>query len=163
MVYIGAAARVLVDGSDFRARRILTYGGTERELQQSGNIDVAAVYLGTGSFRLRITRHRSSRPGLVAPAGAVATDFGRPPSPEWVTDAGLGAGRWLMRAQCPRRLVLQVRCLGESWSALVELLRQTIAADRYPLSPRIKMLTSILAKIEAPGEPSMAQTRKRRR
>lgn len=62
------------------------------------------------------------------------------------------------------------------WSTLVELLTATIAADRYPLSPRIKMLTSILSKIEAPvlrtepvpppkapGEPSLAQRRKRRR
>jgi hypothetical protein len=38
------------------------------------------------------------------------------------------------------------------WSALAELLRQTIAADGYPLSPRIKVLKSILAKI-APSVP----------
>jgi hypothetical protein len=62
------------------------------------------------------------------------------------------------------------------WSALVELLRQTIAADRYPLSARTKMLKSIMAKIEvpapkpdpfpspkAPGERSTALHKKRRR
>lgn len=59
------------------------------------------------------------------------------------------------------------------WTALVELLRQTIAADRYPLSPRVRMLKLILSKIEtpvpaleplqAPGEPSMALRRKPRR
>lgn len=60
------------------------------------------------------------------------------------------------------------------WSVLVVLVRATIAADRYPLSPRIRMLKAILKKIEAsaprpepapkaPGEPSLAARRKRRR
>jgi hypothetical protein len=39
-------------------------------------------------------------------------------------------------------------------AALVELLRETIAADRYPLSPRIRKLWAILAKLEpAPPRP----------
>jgi hypothetical protein len=33
-------------------------------------------------------------------------------------------------------------------AALIELLRETIAADRYPLSPRIRKLRAILAKLE---------------
>lgn len=62
--------------------------------------------------------------------------------------------------------------------ALVALLRDTIAVDRFPLSPRIRLLKTILAKFEpapqvmpepyppikAPtGERSMVLTRKRRR
>ena len=35
-------------------------------------------------------------------------------------------------------------------AALVELLRQTIAADRYPLSPRIRKLRAVLAKLVPP-------------
>jgi hypothetical protein len=34
---------------------------------------------------------------------------------------------------------------------LIELLRDTIAADRFPLSPRIKSLKAILAKLEPPA------------
>ena len=65
---------------------------------------------------------------------------------------------------------------ADEHDALVDLLRQTIAADHYPLSHRIKTLKGILAKVEplaarpeplprpkAPGEPSLAQRRKRRR
>jgi hypothetical protein len=60
--------------------------------------------------------------------------------------------------------------------ALVELLTETVEASRYPLSPRIKTLNGILAKMEAPPprpEPypapkasaqlSAALTRRRRR
>ena len=60
--------------------------------------------------------------------------------------------------------------------ALVELLRETIERDRFPLSPRIKRLRGILVKLgvgsvpavpydapKPPGERSMAMTRKRRR
>jgi hypothetical protein len=36
----------------------------------------------------------------------------------------------------------------EEKSALVELLRHTIDGDRYPLSPRIRMLKVILAKLD---------------
>jgi hypothetical protein len=59
---------------------------------------------------------------------------------------------------------------------LAELLRDTIAADRFPLSPRIRRLKAILDKLappaprpepipapKPPGERSMALTRKRRR
>jgi hypothetical protein len=35
-------------------------------------------------------------------------------------------------------------------AALIELLRETIAADRYPLSPRIQKLRAILAKLAPP-------------
>ena len=61
-------------------------------------------------------------------------------------------------------------------AALVELLRQVIAADRYPLSPRIRKLRAILDKLEPPparpepfpapklpGEPSHMLARKKRR
>jgi hypothetical protein len=59
---------------------------------------------------------------------------------------------------------------------LVELLRETIERDRFPLSPRVKRLRGILAKLDPPaarpepipapkppGERSMALMRKRRR
>ena len=59
---------------------------------------------------------------------------------------------------------------------LAELLRETIERDRFPLSPRVKRLSAILAKLDPPapraeplpppkppGERSMALTRKRRR
>ena len=63
-------------------------------------------------------------------------------------------------------------------AALVELLREVIAADRYPLSPRITKLRAILDKLEPPaprpapfpapkaaGEPShvLAKRKSRRR
>jgi hypothetical protein len=61
-------------------------------------------------------------------------------------------------------------------AALIELLRETIAADRYPLSPRIQKLRAILAKLAPPpprpepfprpkpvGEPSMVLPKKKRR
>ena len=59
--------------------------------------------------------------------------------------------------------------------ALVALLRRTIEGDPYPLSPRVRTLRAILAKLEpgartkpypAPkltGEPSMALARRRQR
>jgi hypothetical protein len=61
-------------------------------------------------------------------------------------------------------------------AALAELLRKTIERDRFPLSPRIKSLRAILAKLEPPMphpepfpapkppvERSMALAKKRRR
>ena len=61
-------------------------------------------------------------------------------------------------------------------TALIALLRDTIAADRLPLSPRIRRLRAILAKVEPqPGPavvypapkpsaaPSLALGKKRRR
>jgi hypothetical protein len=60
-------------------------------------------------------------------------------------------------------------------AALIDLLRQTIAADRFPLSPRIRTLRVILARLEPPkqavkplpppkppGEPSWVRRKKRR-
>jgi len=59
---------------------------------------------------------------------------------------------------------------------LAELLRETISADRFPLSPRVRRLQSVLDKLDPPaprpeplpppkppGERSMALRRKRRR
>jgi hypothetical protein len=59
-------------------------------------------------------------------------------------------------------------------AVLVDLLRDTIERDRFPLSPRIKSLKAILAKLDPlpprpeplpkpPGARSMALTKKRRR
>jgi len=61
-------------------------------------------------------------------------------------------------------------------AALVALLSATIAADRYPLSARVRALKRILDKLEPPvpkpeqhpppkppGEPSLRLRRKRRR
>ena len=61
-------------------------------------------------------------------------------------------------------------------TALAELLRDTIAADRFPLSPRIRRLRAILAKLDPPpaaaivypapkppGERRMAMRKGRRR
>jgi hypothetical protein len=56
---------------------------------------------------------------------------------------------------------------------LVRALRAVIAADRFPLSPRLRTLRTILDKLDPrpeplpapkpPGERSMAMTKKRRR
>jgi len=59
---------------------------------------------------------------------------------------------------------------------LIELLRETIERDRFPLSPHIKSLKAILAKLnppaprpeplpppKPPGERSMALTKGKRR
>jgi len=61
-------------------------------------------------------------------------------------------------------------------AALVALLKATIAADRFSLSPRVRALRRILDKLEPPGpspqpipapkppgEPSLALRRKQRR
>ena len=60
-------------------------------------------------------------------------------------------------------------------TVIATLLRETIAADRFPLSPRIRGLRAILDKLDPPrvvetlpppkppGEPSMALRKKRRR
>ena len=61
-------------------------------------------------------------------------------------------------------------------AALIRLLRETIEADRFPLSPRIKQLTVIRDKLDpapakpellpplkSPGEQSLAQRRRQRR
>ncbi len=67
--------------------------------------------------------------------------------------------------------------LDDTDKAIVaELLRETIAADRYPLSPRIRALQRVLDKLDPPsptaeplpapkppGERSMALKKKRRR
>ena len=59
---------------------------------------------------------------------------------------------------------------------LVELLREKIERDRFPLSPRVRRFKAILAKLDPPapraeplpapkppGEPSLALRRKRQR
>ncbi len=64
---------------------------------------------------------------------------------------------------------------GDDKSALIELLRETIERDRFPLSPKVKRLKAILAKLappasrpepmpppKPPGERSMAPSKKRR-
>jgi len=61
-------------------------------------------------------------------------------------------------------------------AVLIALLKVTIAADRFPMSPRIRRFKAILAKLdppaprpeplpppEPPGERSMALAKKRRR
>jgi hypothetical protein len=66
---------------------------------------------------------------------------------------------------------------GDDKAIIVELLRETIEADRFPLSPRIKVLRAILAKLgvgsapavphypppKPPGERSVVLAKKRRR
>jgi hypothetical protein len=47
------------------------------------------------------------------------------------------------------------RLTDDEKTALVALLKRTIDADRYPLSPRISVLRGILAKLEPP-EPVRA-------
>ena len=62
----------------------------------------------------------------------------------------------------------------EDYAALAALLRDTIKADRFPLSPRIRSLKAILDKLEPPapkreplpplkppGEPSLVVARMR--
>jgi hypothetical protein len=59
---------------------------------------------------------------------------------------------------------------------LIRALRQIVEYDRFPLSPRVKALRAVLDKLEPPapkpeplppmrppGEPTLAQQRKRRR
>jgi hypothetical protein len=60
---------------------------------------------------------------------------------------------------------------------LIDLLRVTVSTDRYPLSPRIKLLKSVLAKLDPkpartvepfpppkpPAQPSMVLSKKKRR
>ena len=61
-------------------------------------------------------------------------------------------------------------------AALLELLREVIATDPYPLSPRIRKLRAILDKLDPPsprpepfpaakppGEPSVVLAKKKRR
>jgi hypothetical protein len=60
-------------------------------------------------------------------------------------------------------------------AAIAQLLRETIAADRFPLSPRVRRWQAILDKLEPPapkpeppplkppGTPSRALAKKRRR
>ena len=47
-------------------------------------------------------------------------------------------------------------------AALIALLRTTIAADRFPLSPRIRRLKVILSKLEPPAAPISAHPVSRR-
>jgi len=41
-------------------------------------------------------------------------------------------------------------CTTEDRAAIAELLRDTIAADRFPMSPRIKRMREILHKLDPP-------------
>jgi hypothetical protein len=60
---------------------------------------------------------------------------------------------------------MQPNLSPEDYAAIAALLRDTIAADRFPLSPRVRSLKAILDKLEPPkprlpplkppGEPSM--------
>ena len=62
----------------------------------------------------------------------------------------------------------------EDCAAIAALLRDTIAADRFPMSPRIKRMRAILNKLDPPapkpvpfpplkppGQPSMLMAKKR--
>jgi hypothetical protein len=40
---------------------------------------------------------------------------------------------------------------GDDRAILAELLRETIARDRFPLSPRVRRLKAVLAKLDPPG------------
>jgi hypothetical protein len=53
---------------------------------------------------------------------------------------------------------MQLELTDDEAAALLRLLNQTIADDRFPLSPRIKTLRAIRAKLPgAPPEPPSAQ------
>ena len=68
---------------------------------------------------------------------------------------------------------MQPNLSPEDYAAIAALLRDTIAADRFPLSPRVRGWRAILHKIEPPaprrelpplkppGEPSMVVARMR--
>jgi hypothetical protein len=45
-------------------------------------------------------------------------------------------------------------------AVLIELLRETIERDRFPLSPRIKRLKAVLAKLDPPAPCSPRLTRR---
>jgi len=76
----------------------------------------------------------------------------------------------------PHNFAMTTDLTEDDKAALIELLRETIASDRFPLSPRIKRLRAVLAKFDPPsprpeplpppkppGEPSQAVRRKKRR
>jgi len=44
-------------------------------------------------------------------------------------------------------------------AALIELLRETIAADRFFMSPRIRRLKAVLAKLDPPPPPATGSAR----
>jgi len=69
---------------------------------------------------------------------------------------------------------MQPNLSPEDYAAIAALLRDTIAADRFPFSPRVRAWRSILDKLEPPkprpaplppqkppGEPSMVVARMR--
>ena len=45
---------------------------------------------------------------------------------------------------------------GEERAAVLKVLRDTIAADRFPLAPRLLPLKSALAKLDPPTAPASA-------
>jgi hypothetical protein len=93
----------------------------------------------------------------------------------WYHEAAKRArGRALGTA--PHNLAMGADLTNTDKAILIEHLRETIASDRFPLSPRIKSLKEILAKLDprppksrplpapkAPDERSMPLTKKRRR
>lgn len=50
--------------------------------------------------------------------------------------------------------------LHEERAAVVKLLRETTAADRYPFSPRIRTLKSALARLDPSSVPQPLQSPK---
>jgi len=72
--------------------------------------------------------------------------------------------------------MLPLDLTDDEHAEIVRLLRATIEADRFPLSPRVRRLKAVLAKLappaprpelmpppKPPGEPSLALRKKRRR
>jgi hypothetical protein len=49
--------------------------------------------------------------------------------------------------------MLEQNLTPEERAAVVKLLRETIAADKHPLSPRIRTLKSVLAKLDPSSVP----------
>lgn len=76
----------------------------------------------------------------------------------------------------PHNRTMSADLTHDDKAVLVALLRETIAADRFPMSPRIRSLKAILAKLDPPaprsepmpppkppGERSMVLLKRRRR
>ena len=78
------------------------------------------------------------------------------------------------KALAPHISAIQPNLSPEDYAAIAALLRDTMAADRFPLSPRVRTWKAILDKLEPPepkreplpplkppGEPSMVVARMR--
>ena len=92
------------------------------------------------------------------------------------TDTELDDGSLGVPSTCYHYTIMAVDLAPADRAALVALLKETIAADRFPVSPRIRTLKRILDKLEPPsqagepppapkppGERSAVLARKRRR